>query len=172
MSTITDRVAELVLPIVADAGASLYDVEHQGGTLRVLVDREGGVDLATVTAVTRALSAALDSAELMPGAYTLEVSSPGVERALRTPEHFSRAVGQQIRVKLRAGLDGDRRVAGELVAADDESISVRVAGGQVRQLPIADVTKANVHVDWSPPEKPGASRGTKSPTRNQSEATP
>ncbi len=181
MSTIADRVVELVLPIVAEAGAALYDVEHQGSTLRVLIDSDGGVDLATVTAVTRALSAALDSAELMSGAYTLEVSSPGVERSLRTPEHFSRVIGQQIRVKLRPGVEGDRRVTGELLAADDASVTIRASADEDRLVRIADISKANVHVDWSPPPKPGTSRAsgssrrqsdTSSPSRNQSEATP
>lgn len=181
MSTITDRVAELVLPIAAEAGASLYDVEHQGSTVRVLIDSEGGVDLATVTAVTRALSAALDSTELLTGAYTLEVSSPGVERSLRTPEHFSRAVGQQVRVKLRPGVEGDRRFTGELIAADDTAVTIRDSGGEDHLVRLADISKANVHVDWSPPPKPGSAgasgstrkqSGTKSPSRNQSEATP
>lgn len=181
MSTTTDRVVDLVLPIVAEAGASLYDVEHHGSTLRVLIDSEGGVDLSTVTAVTRDLSAALDSAELMAGAYTLEVSSPGVERSLRTPEHFSRVIGQQVRVKLRPGVEGDRRLTGELLASDDTSVTIRVSGDEDRLVRVADISKANVHVDWSPPPKPGRAGAsgsarrqsdTSSPSRNQSEATP
>ncbi len=183
MSTITDRVTELALPIVVDAGASLYDVEHQGGTLRILIDKDsdGGVDLATVTTVTRSLSVALDAAEILPGAYTLEVSSPGVERALRTPEHFSRALGQQVRLKLRPGVEGDRRLTGELVDVDDGTITIRVAEGDDRRIGTPDIAKANVHVDWSPPPKPGAGKapgaspkqsGAKRPSRNQSEATP
>ncbi len=75
----------------------LYDVEHAGSLLRILVDRPGGVDLDLLAQVTRELSSALDAADPLPGRYTLEVSSPGLERPLRRPEHFDAAIGATIR---------------------------------------------------------------------------
>jgi ribosome maturation factor RimP len=173
MSTTAERVRQLVAPLLADPEVVLYDVEHAGGTLRVVVDRPGGVDLGTITEVTRAVSAALDEADIMPGAYTLEVSSPGLERALRTPEHFAAVVGREVRIKLRPGVEGDRRAAGVLSAADDQTVTVAADDGSERVLRIDDITKANVHVDWSPPPKPGspASKGRSSSQSQQSEAT-
>lgn len=162
MSATAERVRDLVAPLLTDPDVVLYDVEYTGGTLRIVIDRDGGVDLGTITEVTRAVSAALDDADLLPGAYTLEVSSPGLERALRTPEHFSGAVGREVRIKLRPGTEGDRRAAGVLTAADDRTVTVVDAAGLERVLRIDDITKANVHVDWSPPPKPGSptSKGT------------
>lgn len=168
MSSTADRVRDLVTPLVAAADASLYDVVHHGATLRVMIDRPGGVDLGTITEVTRSVSAALDQADLVPGAYTLEVSSPGLERPLRTPEHFAAALGGQVRLKLRAGVDGDRRVLGTLRSADETHVTVLDEHGTERTVAIADITKANVHVDWSPPPKPGASGASAGADRTSS----
>lgn len=156
MSTTAERVRELVAPLLGDPEVELYDVEYTGGTVRIVLDRPGGVDIATITRVTRAVSAALDEADLVPSAYTLEVSSPGLERALRTPEHFAGALGAEVRIKLRPGVDGDRRVAGVVTAADASTVTVADQAGAERVLHIDDITKANVHVDWSPPPKPGS----------------
>ncbi len=163
MSATAERVRLLVAPLLSDPDVVLYDVEYTGGTLRIVVDRPGGVDLGTITEVTRAVSAALDDADIVPNAYTLEVSSPGLERALRTPEHFAAALGAQVRIKLRPGVDGDRRVLGELTAADGSTVTVTDPVGGSRTVRIEDITKANVHVEWVPPPKPG-SGGPKKPT--------
>jgi ribosome maturation factor RimP len=158
MSAIEQRVRELVLPLLEDPETELYDVEYHGGVLRIVLDRPGGVDMGTITAVTRAVSAALDAADPLPSAYTLEVSSPGLERTLRTPEHFAGAVGTAVKLKLRPGVEGDRRLQGVLSAADDQTVTVTLDGGDVRVVRIDDVTRANVHVDWSPPPKPGSKK--------------
>ena len=116
MSTVAERVADAVAPLVADLGLVLHDVEHAGTSIRVFVDRDGGVDLAALTAATRAVSHKLDELDPIGGHYTLEVSSPGLERPLRTPAHFSRAIGSEVSVKTVAGTDGERRqqrVAGD-----------------------------------------------------------
>jgi ribosome maturation factor RimP len=125
--------------------------------------------------VTRAVSAALDEAVIVPSAYTLEVSSPGLERALRTPEHFAGAVGREVRIKLRPGVEGDRRAAGVLTASDDHTVTVADSAGEARVLRLDDITRANVHVDWSPPPKPGsaaakAARGGSSDTQRSTGA--
>lgn len=178
MTTTADRVRDLVAPLLPD-DVELYDVELHGSTLRIVLDRPGGVDMEAITTVTRAVSSALDEADIVPGPYTLEVSSPGLERALRTPEHFAAAVGSDVRVKLRPGVEGDRRAAGRLAAADGTSITVVGADGSERVVRIDDVTKANVHVDWSPPPKPGSAAarsaeggGPQRPSSTPNEATP
>ncbi len=114
-----ETIAAAVEPVVAALGLELYDVEATGParsrTVRVTVDREGGVDLDAVAAVSQALSPVLDADPAVqrscPGSYTLEVTSPGLERRLRTPTHFRHALGSTVSVKTRAGgagLFGDR----------------------------------------------------------------
>lgn len=156
MST-TDRVRELVEPLVSDLGAVVYDVEQSGGVLRVSLDRPGGIDMAAITEATRRISAELDAADLVQGSYTLEVSSPGLERPLRTPAHFAGAVGERVKIKTRPGVDGDRRVDGELVDAEGDRVTVRSADGTERELSLADIDRAHTHVEWTPPPKPGGS---------------
>ena len=108
-----ERVRAVVEPVVAAADLDLYDVELAGGTLRVLVDRAGGVDLSVLGDVTRGVSEALDADDPLPGRYTLEVSSPGLERKLRTPEHFAAALGKQVRVRTLPGTEGEARLAAD-----------------------------------------------------------
>jgi ribosome maturation factor RimP len=156
MSTV-ERVRAVVEPVVAAADLGLYDVELAGGTLRVLVDREGGVDLAVLGEVTRAVSEALDAEDPLPGRYTLEVSSPGLERKLRTPEHFAAAVGKQVRVRTVPGTEGERRVEGELTAADADGVVLTTADGE-RRVAYADVERAKTVFEWGPTPPPGAGR--------------
>ena len=91
----------------------------RSGVLLVTVDRDGGVDLEALTEANRAVSVVLDELDPIPGRYTLEVSSPGVERTLRTPAHFVKAVGEQVTVKTRPQVPGERRLRGVLAAADE-----------------------------------------------------
>ena len=175
MSTTVERVRELVEPLVAELGASVYDVEHTGGVLRILLQRDEGLDMSVITRATRAISAELDAADPLPGSYTLEVSSPGLERPLRTLEHYRGAVGEQVKLKLRAGVQGDRRVEGELVAVGEQDLTLRTDQGE-QLVPVADVERARTHLEWEPPAKPGApgSKKKQRPTGSstqQSEAT-
>jgi ribosome maturation factor RimP len=146
--------AALLRAHVEAAGCELYDVIWAPGLLRVLVDREGGIDLNTITDLSRAFSRTLDTTEPdpMPGRYTLEVSSPGLERQLNRPAHYRRFVGSPINVKLTAAAagDGDRRFRAVLEAADDEGFS---AGG--RRLSYDDVDLAVTVFEWGPQPKPG-----------------
>jgi len=151
---VVDQVRELVGPILAQDDLELYDVEYGGGRLVVLVDRPGGVDLIALTRATQSISALLDEADPVPGGhYVLEVSSPGLERTLRTPEHFERVIGSEIAVKTRAGTEGDRRIRGVLESADASSF---VVGG--RTLSYGDVERAHTVFEWGPaPRKTKAS---------------
>ena len=96
------------------------------------IDREGGVDLDTIAEMSERISRRLDVEGFSPGPYALEVSSPGIERPLRRPEHFRRAVGRRVRVKTIAALEGARNHVGELLGADDEAILVATEGGRLR----------------------------------------
>lgn len=159
MATI-ERVEAVVSPLLEPHGLHLYDLELAGLTLRVLVDRPGGVDLDVLAQVTRELSSALDAHDPMPGRYTLEVSSPGLERPLRRPGHFAAAVGTRIRVKTHPGVEGDRRLEGLLLAADDEGIAVEVDGGS-RRLRHDEIERARTVFEW------GSTGGAPTPSRGR-----
>jgi ribosome maturation factor RimP len=155
-----EHVRTLAEPLLAPLGLEVYDVHLTGTggapTLQVLVDREGGVDLDTLTAATQALSPALDAAGAVAGPYLLEVSSPGVERPLRTARHFARAIGETVSVKYRAD-DGAARVRGTLVAATGNSVSVLEEGAaEPVTVPLELVAKARTVFEWGPAPKPGS----------------
>jgi ribosome maturation factor RimP len=156
-TTITDRVYAIVEPIVAAAALTLYDVDHSGGTLRVFVDGPEGVTLAQLDELSRTVSVALDVADPIPGHYTLEVSSPGLERSLRRPEHFAGAVGEVVSVRTVPGPEGRRRVRGVLTAATADVISIDGDEGHMELL-LPDVERATVVFEWGPGPKPGAGR--------------
>jgi ribosome maturation factor RimP len=159
--TVADRVRDLVLPLLADRDLDLYDLEMAGPVLKVVVDKAGGLDLQALSDATRAVSRALDEADPIAGTYTLEVTSPGLERVLRTPAHFAGAVGETVKIKVAAGAvpeGGERRMAGLLTAADDDGVSVRTGvdddGAPVeRRLAYADIERAHTVFEWGPATK-------------------
>lgn len=155
--SVSERVRGIVEPIVADAGLELFDLELAGGVLRVTVDRPEGVDLQAIAATTRAVSRALDDADPIAGRYTLEVSSPGLERALRTPAHFRWAIGREVTIKTVPTFDGPRRVAGTLVGADDDHVTLTVdepVDGPC-ELAYDDIERARTVFSWGPTPRPG-----------------
>ncbi len=152
-----EEIRSLVAPLVEAEGLELYDVEDAGGVLRVLVDRPGGIDLDAVAAATRVVSDAIDEADALEGPATLEVSSPGLERPLRTPAHFARALGARINVKTVPGSEGERRFEGTLVEADDDSITVEGDGG-VRALGYEEIERARTVFEWGGQPRPGGSK--------------
>ena len=170
MDTVS-RVRLVVAPLVTDAGAGLYDLDFQGGVLRVTVEHPEGVDLELIGRLTRDISRALDDADPIAGRYTLEVSSPGLERRLRRPEHFAGAVGSPISVKLRAGVEGDRRLNGVLVAADDATITVSGDDpDDTRVVAQADIDRARTTFEWGAAPKPGGRSSSPSSKKKQKKA--
>lgn len=150
-----------LFPVIEAAGLELVDVELDSHTLRVTVEREGGVDLDALAAANRAVSAVLDGHDPFPGSYTLEVSSPGLDRRLRRPEHFKAAVGSVVTVRTVAGTAGARRVRGVLRDAGTESVVVEddaVPGGTV-EVPYGAIERARTVFQWGPaPAAPSPSR--------------
>ena len=128
MAKVTDTVAELARPVVEQAGCTLWDVEYvkEAGErfLRVYIDREGGVDIDCCEAVSRPLSDLLDEADPIQGSYTFEVSSAGLDRALKKPEHFARCMGRKVEVRLYRPVDGSRGRTGVLTGYEDGAVSV------------------------------------------------
>jgi ribosome maturation factor RimP len=145
---------------VGAVGLELVDVELRSGVLLVTVDRQGGVDLEALTEANRAASLLLDELDPIPGRYALEVSSPGVERRLRTPAHFARALGETVTVKTRPQVPGDRRLQGRLACADDNGFELAVEGApDPIRLAYADIDRARTVFEWGPGPRPGAPGG-------------
>jgi ribosome maturation factor RimP len=129
--TIETRLAEL------DPELELVMLERPAAeTLRLYVDRPAGVDLAVCEDVTAALSDLLAQ-------YSLEVSSPGLDRPLTKPEHFRRFIGHQVRVRTSEAIDGRHNFTGELVAADDREVSLREAAAE-RAIPLGAIRRSNL----------------------------
>ena len=112
-----DTLASALVPELEPLGLELFDVQLTGSgrarVLQVLVDKDGGVDLEAITAATERISPVLDRLDVVSGPFALEVSSPGLERPLRRPEHYRRAIGETVSVKVREGSADVRRVRGE-----------------------------------------------------------
>jgi ribosome maturation factor RimP len=154
MTTTVDRVRELVEPLVAEADLHLYDLELGGGVLSVLVDAPGGADIDAISRLARTISRTLDEHDPIEGRYALEVGSPGLERPLRTPAHFTGAVGTIVKVKTRPGVEGDRRVEGTIAAADERTVTLLTPDGDHRTLDYDDIERARTTFEWGSAEKP------------------
>ena len=173
-STVLERVASLVAPIISDLGLDLYDLDFAGGTLRVTLDtppgQESGVSLDTIAIATRLIGRELDHSDPVPGRYTLEVTSPGLERPLRTAAHFARETGKEIAVRLVAAIDGRRRVQGLLVRSDASTATVVVDGAEFT-FPIDQVERAKTIFVWGPAPKPGKGPKGKTPKKSKNANT-
>jgi ribosome maturation factor RimP len=158
-ATEIDRLHALVAPIASDLDLDIYDIERRGGTLRVTLDTptgsDGGVTLDSLSLATRLISRELDHDDPINGSYTLEVTSPGVERPLRTATHFQREIGRLVTARLRDPSADPRRVHGTLASCDDHSVTIACDDGVERTIQISDIDKARLVVDWTPTPKPG-----------------
>lgn len=173
---IADRIYDIAEPLAESLGLDLVDVEYNGGLLRITVDQEGGLLLDTVAELSRSVSRELDAQDPINGSYTLEVSSPGLERRLRKPHHFARSVGEDVTLKLGPHVEGERRLAGKITAADDDSVTIVDDDGEVIAVPFADITKARTVFEWGPTPKPGGpkkgKKGTKGTKSNKAQKKP
>ena len=147
---ILESVRRIAGPLAAREGLELVDAEIGGSggrqTLRLFIDKAGGVSLEDCSSVSHAVSAALDVEDPIAGAYDLEVSSPGLDRPLRTPEHFEKFKGSKVRVKTFgpvAECENRKTFVGQLLGISEGKVMVDV-DGKVFQVPHAQVSKANV----------------------------
>lgn len=174
MTERSDALVAAIEPILAELGLELYDLEVAGKgptqTLRVMIDREEGIDLDAITAATQALAPVLDHDPavdaVLRASYTLEVTSPGLERPLRTPKHFQRALGAVVSVKTGYGPDAIRR-RGVLAAADDTGFDLEVDDGTSERVLYADVIQARTVFEWGPAPKSKSKSKTKTTPRKQ-----
>jgi len=150
------EVLEIAQPVVEDLGFELVDVEFvQSGrwTLRVYIDRADGSKAVSVddcTLVSRRLDDALEMNQTVPHRFVLEVSSPGIERRLRTAEHFEKVVGERVFVQTHEKIEGRRRVEGRLSGADGTTVTIDLDEGGQWSAPILAIQKAHLVVDpWA-----------------------
>ena len=155
-AALREKLIGLIEPLLANLGYELVDLElsagYGSGMLRVYIDREAGVGIEDCEKVSREVSALLDVHDPIPTAYRLEVSTPGLDRMLRTPAHFERFAGQRVEIELAAPRDGRRRFTGRLSRVDAAGIELTVDGTTV-PLAFADIFRARLVPEW--PEKPG-----------------
>jgi ribosome maturation factor RimP len=157
-SPVIARVRRLVAPIAADLRLDVYDVEQRGGVLRITLDTPAGsgngVTLDDLALASRLISKELDQHDPVPTRYTLEVTSPGVERSLRVPDHFRREMGKVVAIRLANVTADERRLQGEIVAADDDGVTIRGEHGE-RSIPYRDIDRAKTVFEWGAPPKAG-----------------
>lgn len=160
-----EAVRALIEPVLAAEGLELFDCEVKPGLLRVTVDQPGGVDIDRLGQLSKRLSRLLDERDPIPARYTLEVTSPGLERSLRTPEHFRRSVGTEITVRTTGETEGERRVQGTLETVDDDGIVVVVKGAPPgatrRRITYDHIDRARTVFEWGGQPKPGKPRQKK-----------
>ncbi len=151
------RVKELAEPLATSLGLELVEVEYrqEGGrmVLRLFIDREGGVTLDDCAAVSRELAEILDVEDFIHSRYSLEVSSPGLDRPLRRAEDYQRFTGRLVKIRtfeLLQDDEGNRRktFTGELLGLEDDIVRLRLKEGQTAGIPLEKVAKANLEFEF------------------------
>jgi ribosome maturation factor RimP len=171
MSQKQNEIESLLAPAVQALGLELLGVEYSAGVssalLRIYIDAPGRpVNIEDCEAASREVSALLDVHDPIDGNYTLEVSSPGIERPLFRPAHFARFAGEPAKVTVDLPIDGRRRFNGRILRVEGDEIVMEQDGAEVR-LPHANITKARLAPVFEPPAKPG-----KAPKKKPGDAKP
>jgi len=153
---------ETIEPFLEAEGVELDDLVvrgREGGRIvRVLVDAPDGIGVDRIAQITRSLSRLFDETDPVAGAYTLEVSSPGLERKLSRPRHFEKAIGREIDVKTTDPVDGAQRHRGVLERIEGATVHLAVDGAE-RSIPLGSIAQAKTVFRWEKAPKPGGKRG-------------
>ncbi len=158
-----DRLWSLCEDCLQEAGLELDDLEVAGDgprLVRVTVDGGAGgrgVDVDRLSGASRALSRLLDEQDLFAGSYTLEVTSPGLERKLRRRNHYEKSVGSDVKISTTCEVEGQTRHRGVLETVEGDGFVMRV-GSQPRRIAFAEVAAARTVFEWKKPVKPGGKR--------------
>ena len=153
--------------LLSELGVELYDLEMVKGTLNVVVTKPGGIDLESLTKANRTISEWLDANDPIPGRFTLDVSSPGLERRLRTPAHFKSALGEIVTLREARRGEPTRRLEGVVLDADERTVTIDdQANGRV-VVAIDSVERARTVFKWGAEAKPTPSRGKSTTTTSK-----
>jgi len=153
------RLEELIRPLIESQGAELVELQYgmpkRGrGILRLFVDRPGGITLEELTRINRIVGGLLEVHDVIPGAYTLEVSSPGLTRALKKPEDYRRYAGRLVRVTTRAPWEGRQVHRGILQGLEDDQVCLN-EGDRVLRIPLDEIARARLDIDLKKLRKEG-----------------
>jgi ribosome maturation factor RimP len=145
------RLTELMQPLLEAQGVELVDLQYNRprrgrGTLRLFLDQPGGVTLEVLTRISRVVSELLDVHDLIPGAFTLEVSSPGATRALKKPDDYRRYAGRLVRLTTRAPWEGRQVHRGILQGLENDEVCL-LAGEAATRIPLKEIAKARLDLD-------------------------
>lgn len=154
--------------ILSNLGLDLYDLELAKGTLSVTVTKEGGIDLELLTKANRTISEWLDTNDPIPGHYTLDVASPGLERRLRTPSHYASAVGEIVTLRELRENEPTRRLEGAVISADAASVTLDDAELGNVTVAFEHIERARTVFKWGGEAKPTPSRGKPTPAKAKS----
>lgn len=151
MSDLQEQIQRLLDPILGSLGLALWNLEFRKEgpqwLLRIYIDREpGGVTLDDCEGVSRDLGTVLDVEETVPHAYTLEVSSPGLDRALTKPEHYQKSLGKQIRIKTYQPINAQKVFRGKLAGIEDAVAALEMENGELLRIPLENISKASWEV--------------------------
>ena len=149
------RLLEVLEPYLAEDLVELVDVRVQSHSRRrtvcLLVDQPGGVTINDCARISRHVEDYLDTQDVIPFRYVLEVSSPGFDRPLRTRQHFERFVGEQVEIQMDRSFGERRQYTGELTGVADGVVSLRLGDGDEVRLPLDEIRSARVRIDpWKP----------------------
>lgn len=150
---IAQTVTDLILPLVNELGYSLWDVEYvkEGASyyLRITIDCENGISIDDCEKVHRGIEPLLDEADPIEGAYYLEVSSPGIERVLRTEDHFIAMSGEMVTLHLFTAVNGKKQYRGKLLGVEEESGNIILEENENEiAFPLRSISKANLYYDF------------------------
>lgn len=151
MADNAQKIQDILVPILASKGLSLWDLEFKKDgpkwLLRIYIDREGsGVTLDDCESVSRDLGTVLDVEEVISHAYTLEVSSPGLDRSLSKPEHYGKCLGKIVKIKTYQAVDGQKVFRGTLQEFKDGNVSILADNGKNMMFDLKDIAKASLEV--------------------------
>ena len=145
------RIREIVGRIASSEGLEVVDVECRGGgqngLVRIFIDQSNGISHSDCERVSRQVSAFLDTEDLVPVRYRLEVSSPGLDRKLTRPSDYERFAGQKVRMQLRRPYGGHKHITGELRGLERGSVAMRIGEDSVLKIRLADIAQARLVVD-------------------------
>ena len=149
MTELLRRIEDIVAPTVVGMGYELVRVAmSKGGTLQIMIEPAGGgpMDVEACATLARALSAVLDVEDPIPSAYTLEVSSPGIDRPLTRPKDYARWAGHLARLETALPVEGRRRFKGKLLGFADDMVKLRLEDGMEVTVPLSAVTRAKLEM--------------------------
>ena len=148
---VIDNVQEILEPLLFEEGLELVDIEYRregrGRVLRIYIDKQGGVTVEDCAKLSRELGTLLDIHDIIPSSYTLEVSSPGLTRALKKPKDFKRFKGKKVKIKTKVDIQRRRVFVGKLLDFIDNVASVEV-DGQPYFIPYEEIEKANLEFEF------------------------